>query len=66
MMSRFLRASIFFVSALPTLIYTCPYCAGQNGENYIQAIIVPIAGLLIAPFMLFGVVGCFVYIHKDK
>ena len=49
-----------------SMVIACPYCAGQSGENYIESIIIPVAGLLMAPFLLFGIMISVVYFHKDK
>ena len=51
---------------VPSIVVACPYCAGQSGENYIESIIIPVAGLLMAPFLLFGIMISVVYFHKDK
>jgi hypothetical protein len=48
------------------MVIACPYCAGQSGENYLESIIIPVAGLLMAPFLLFGVMSGVVYFYKDK
>ena len=50
----------------PSMVMACPYCAGQTGENYIESIIIPVAGLIMAPFFLFGIMSSIVYFHKDK
>ena len=56
----------FFVFIISNLIYSCPYCAGQSGENYIQEIIIPITGLLLSPFIIIGTVGYIIYNNKNK
>ena len=58
--------SVVLLLTLPSLAMTCPYCAGQSGEDYIQSIIIPVAGLLIAPLLLFGVLSSVVYFHKQN
>ncbi len=56
----------FLLLILPSMVIACPYCAGQSGENYLESIIIPVAGLLMAPFLLFGVMSGVVYFYKDK
>lgn len=55
--------SIIFL--IPGIGWACPYCAGQSGETYIQSIIVPIAGLLSAPFLIIVIIICIIYFHKE-
>ena len=51
---------------LTSRVFACPYCAGQSGENYIESIIIPVAGLVITPFIIFGIITSIIYFHKDK
>lgn len=45
---------------LPQIVFNCPYCVEQGGESYIQQIIVSIAELLLAPFIVFGIIALFI------
>ena len=51
---------------VPSIVVACPYCAGQSGENYIESIIIPVAGLLMAPFLFIGIISSIIYLHRDK
>ncbi|MCH7731562.1 MAG: hypothetical protein IIB44_03475 [Candidatus Marinimicrobia bacterium] len=51
---------LLLLVGLPEIVFSCPYCVGQGGEIYIQQIIVPIAGLLLAPFLVFGIIALFI------
>jgi|TARA_B100000953_G_C17806482_1_gene353871 hypothetical protein len=66
MCSKYFSKLICLILTLPLYSLACPYCAGQSGENYIESIIIPVAGLLMAPFLLFGVMSGVVYFYKDK
>jgi len=62
----FLRRITAIITLAPVLSWACPYCAGQSGETYIQSIIFPIGGLLLAPFCILGLVGCIIYMHAKS
>jgi len=47
-------------------IWACPYCAGQSGQNYVQQVIIPIGGLLLAPFLIMGSVKLIIYLIKNN
>ncbi len=57
---------LFIITIIPNFLFSCPYCAGQIGENYIQEIILPIAGLLLSPFIIIGTVVYFIYYNRNK
>ena len=59
------RISILIFVIISSL-KACPYCAGQSGESYVQQVIFPIAGLLLAPFIIIGIVGGIIYLNHRK
>ncbi|MDP6134068.1 MAG: hypothetical protein QF856_05690 [Candidatus Marinimicrobia bacterium] len=66
MCSKYFSKLICLILTLPLYSLACPYCAGQSGENYIEAIIVPIAGLLLTPFIILGTIGGIIFFHQKN
>jgi len=69
MIRRLLRLCalpLVFLATLPSALVACPYCAGQDGGDYISQIFVPIMTLLGAPFILFGIMAFIVARNSDK
>jgi len=60
-----LRISILIFVIISSL-EACPYCAGQTGESYVQQVIFPIACMLLAPFIIIGIVVGIIWINKEK
>ncbi|GEM_PF-407752 len=53
-----------FVAIAPGLIWACPFCAGR--DSTISDILLPVAALLGAPFVIFGVIAFFVVKSNRK
>lgn len=46
------------ITVFPGLLLACPYCAGR--DSTFSDILLPVAALLGAPFIIFGVIAVFV------
>jgi hypothetical protein len=62
---RILRNIIYGVlSIIPGMLWSCPYCAGK--DSTFSDILLPVAALLGAPFVIFGVIAFFVVKSNRK
>ncbi len=57
---------LIFIYILFATSWTCPYCAGQSGESYVQQVILPIGALLLSPFIIMGSVSLIIYLNRDQ